>query len=100
MLIRLLLLSLAAWIALAADRDAAEWVVRKHGRVMVNGARMPLDSLDSLPAGDFRVTGVDLTGTVLDPTELRHLEGLEHVRELYLPGAAFTPGAGSKMEGN
>src|SRR5262249_19020551 len=29
-----------------------------------------------------------------------HLAGLESVRELYLPGSAFTPGAGSKMEGN
>src|SRR5262249_6444607 len=29
-----------------------------------------------------------------------HIEGLQHVRELYLPGPAFTPGAGSKLDGN
>src|SRR3954468_3612276 len=100
MLTRVLLLSIAVFTALAADRDSAEWVIRKHGRVMVNGARAPIDSIEGLPAGDLRITGVDLTGTVLDPKELSHLAGLEHVRELFLPGSAFTPGSGSKLEGN
>lgn len=91
------------WIALAAgsaafgasDRDAAEWVIRKSGRVMVNGDRRPLAQLAELPGGDLRITGVDLTGTVLDPKELEKLTGLAEVRELFLPGSAFTPGAGS-----
>ena len=52
------------------------------------------------PRARCSVTGVDLTGTVLEPKELEHLAGLEHVRELYLPGSAFTPGAGSKLDGN
>src|SRR4051812_41073680 len=87
-------------LAFAADRDAAEWIIRKHGRVMLNGDRQPIASLTELPKGAFQLTGVDLTGTVLDPKELTHLEGLEHVRELFLPGSAFTPGSGSRLEGN
>ncbi len=50
--------------------------------------------------GHIERHGVDLSGTVLAPKDLEHLAGLEHVRELYLPGSAFTPGAGSKLEGN
>lgn len=84
----------------ATDREAAEWIIRKHGRVMVNGGRQPLASLGELPKGDLQVTGVDLTGTVLAPNELNNLAGLQHVRELFLPGSAFTPGAGSRLEGN
>src|SRR6185503_15933900 len=94
-------LILAATAVFAAtDRDAAEWVIRKHGRVMVNGQRQPLASLSDLPAAAFQVTGIDLTGTVLAPAELTNIAGLEHVRELFLPGSAFTPGAGSRLEGN
>src|SRR5689334_9109534 len=78
----------------ATDREAGEWTIRKGGRVMINDARQPISSLAELPSGDVRVTGIDLTGTVLDPKELSHLEGLEHVREVFLPGSAFTPGAG------
>src|SRR5215475_11740257 len=94
------LLSAAIITHAATDRDAAEWVIRKGGRVMVDGARQPIAALSGLPPGAFRVTGVDLTGTVMEPKELDHLTGLEHIRELYLPGSAFTPGAGSKLEGN
>ena len=92
---------LAAFVSLAAtDREAGEWVIRKSGRVMVNGGRQPIARLAELPAGELQITGVDLTGTVLEPKELEHLTGLAHVRELYLPGSAFTPGAGNKLEGN
>ena len=94
----LLLVTFTAFAA--TDREAGEWVIRKGGRVMVNGARQPIALLAGLPPGAIEITGVDLTGTVLEPKELEHLAGLEHVRELYLPGSAFTPGAGSKMEGN
>src|SRR5262249_20006502 len=93
-------LSVASLASAAGDPAAADWVVRKGGRVMLNGAREPVSRLADLPRSDFQVTGVDLTGTVLDPKELEHIAGLEHVRELYLPGSAFTPGAGSKLEAN
>src|SRR3954463_15797382 len=94
------LLSLSVLALAATDRDAADWVIRKGGRVMVNGGGEPLSHLADLPGSGFQVTGIDLTGTVLDPKELDHIAGLEHVRELYLPGSAFTPGSGSKLEGN
>ena len=37
---------------------------------------------------------------MLEPKDLQNLEGMQSIRELYLPGSAFTPGAGSKLEGN
>ncbi len=57
---------LMVWIATfaafaATDREAAEWVIRKGGHVMVNGSRQPIALLAELPAGTIRVTGVDLT---------------------------------------
>src|SRR5215471_3038641 len=101
-MLKLLILGLVGTTlaCVAADPAAAEWVIRKGGRVMLNGAREPVSRLADLPRSDFQVTGVDLTGTVIDPKELEHIAGLEHVRELYLPGSAFTPGAGSKLDGN
>src|SRR5512133_3260216 len=95
-----LLLVIASGALAATDRDAAEWVIRKHGRVMLDGSRQPVASIGDLPAGTFQVTGIDLTGTVLAPNELQNIAGLEHVRELFLPGSAFTPGAGTRLEGN
>ena len=96
-----LLVWIATFAAFAAtDREAAEWVIRKGGRVMVNGSRQSIALLAELPAGSIRLTGVDLTGTVLEPKDLQNLNGMQYVRELYLPGSAFTPGAGSKLEGN
>ena len=95
----LLIFTVTALFA-ATDRQAAEWIIRKHGRVMLDGSRQPIASLSDLPAGAFQVTGIDLTGTVLAPAELSSIAGLEHVRELFLPGSAFTPGAGNRMEGN
>src|ERR1041384_3841958 len=97
----LVIVLFATFVSFAAsDREAAEWVIRKSGRVMVNGARQPIARLAELPAGEIQITGVDLSGTVLDPKELEHLSGLVNIRELYLPGSAFTPGAGNRMEGN
>src|SRR5205823_11940932 len=87
-----------AFTALAGtDREAGEWVIRKGGRVMVDRRRQPIAVVTELPPGPFQITGVDLTGTVLEPKELDRIAGLEHVRELYLAGSAFTPGAGSKL---
>ncbi len=51
----------------ATEREGAEWVIRKGGRVMVDGGRQPIGLLAELPAGALQVTGVDLSGTVLAP---------------------------------
>src|SRR5262249_18641290 len=95
----LVLVSIFTLAAVAAtDREAGEWVIRKGGRVMVDGNRRPIARLSDLPKDSFQITGIDLTGTVLEPKELDHVAGLEHVRELFLPGSAFTPGAGNRLE--
>jgi hypothetical protein len=67
---------------------------------MVNGGRETVSRLPDLPQTEFRVMGVDLTGTILDPKELAYIAGLEHVRKRYAPGSAFTPGSGSRLDGN
>jgi hypothetical protein len=66
----------------------------KGGRVMVNGNRRPIGKLADLPAGEIRITGVDLTGTLLDPKELSNIAGLTEVRELFLPGVSIYAGVG------
>jgi hypothetical protein len=95
----LLFLMTAAIAFAATQREAAEWVIRKGGRVMVNGAREPVSRLGELPSGSLEVTGIDLTGTVLDPKELDHIAGMEHVRSCTFQLNIHT-GAGSKLEGN
>ena len=84
----------------AAERDTAEWVLRQGGRVMLDGERRSRSQLAELPSGDVWLTGVDLVGTTITPKELERLGGLAELRELYLPGASWTPGAGSKIDEN
>src|SRR5437588_10860453 len=61
----------------AAERDTAEWAIRQGGRVMVNGNRTAVRNLWDLPAGELRITGIDLTGTLIDPKDLERIAGLE-----------------------
>src|SRR5262245_19241670 len=90
-------LFLASTLALAAsDRDLAEWVIRWEGGVILEGSRQPLTDLAQLPAGDFRIVGIDLTGAVMHPGELMKLSGLLTLRELYLPGPIWNPGGGNE----
>ena len=77
----------------------AEWVIRWEGRVMLEGNRLPINDLSQLPAGDFRIVGVDLTGAVMVPGELQKLGTLTALRELYLPGPIWNPGGGNE-DGN
>ncbi len=82
------------------ERQVAEWVVRAGGRVMVNGQRQPIGDLTKLPAAPFRVTGVDLVGTNIDPADLARLSGLDSLTELSLPGPIFTPFSDSPLDAN
>ena len=59
-------------------------------------SRNPCTDVSQLPAGDIHLTGIDLTGAVMRPVELRKLEGLTHLRELYLPGPIWNPGGGKE----
>src|SRR3954451_8033596 len=90
-------LCLAAVLARAASqREIAEWVLRWDGQVTLEGSRKPLKDVSQLPAGDIRLAGIDLTGAVMRPIELRKLEGLSNLRELYLPGPVWNPGGGKE----
>src|SRR4051812_1681253 len=96
-LVAAILLCTAVW---GSERQTAEWVVRQGGRVMINGERRSRGEVSELPAGDLQLTGVDLLGTTISPKELQRLTGLTGLRELYLPGAIWTPGSGSKLDEN
>ena len=84
----------------ATERQTAEWVLRQGGRVLVNGQRQPIDDLSKLPATSFRLTGVDLAGTIIDPQDLSRLAGLGSLTELALPGPIFTPFSDSPLDAN
>ncbi|MGH9853384.1 MAG: hypothetical protein ACREBD_26385, partial [Blastocatellia bacterium] len=87
-------------MALASEREIAEWVIRQGGRVILEGDRQPIADVAQFPAGEIRITGVDLTGTLIDPKDLEKLSGLTHLKELYLPGPIWNPGAGSRLDAN
>src|SRR5580692_8384495 len=80
----------------ATEREIAEWVLRWEGSLMLEGASQPIHDVSQLPPGVFHITSVDLTAAVMHPVELRKLEGLTHLRELYLPGRIWNPGAGKE----
>src|SRR5260370_4439294 len=82
-------------IAEPPDRQVAEWTIRHGGSVTVEGRLDPIGKLQDLPAGDPRVRGINLVGTLLDPTELKRFSVLTSLRELELPGPPCYPGAGS-----
>lgn len=86
-----------------SGREIAEWVIRQGGRVMLESAReegKPIGDIARLPAGEIRITGVDLVGTLIEPKELEKISGLTGLKELYLPGPSWNPGAGSRLDAN
>jgi Leucine-rich repeat (LRR) protein len=93
-------LLLAATVLAATERDAAEWVIRSGGGVMLAGSRKTLRDVVDLPRTDIHVTGVDLTGTTIEPKELKMLSGLTGLVDLYLPGPSFSPFSGTKLDAN
>src|SRR5262245_50221180 len=85
---------------LATERETGEWVIRQRGRLMIDGNRTALRNLSDLPPGDFRITGVDLTGTLVDPNDMERIGALINLRELYLPGPSWNPASGSRLDAN
>jgi hypothetical protein len=49
-----------------------------------------------LPKTEFRLTGIDLYGTIIEPKDLVHLEGTFLYQELYLPGSQLESRAGQQ----
>lgn len=95
-----LFLILAALSAFADERRVAEWVIRQGGRVIVQPGGTPLSGLSQLPSTGIYLEGVDLYGTIIEPKDLEQLSGLTKLKELYLPGPSWNPGAGSKLDAN
>jgi Leucine-rich repeat (LRR) protein len=93
-----MLLPLAALAA--GEREIATWAIRAGGRVLINEARTPVRDLSALPAGEFQITGLDLYGTIIEPKELEKISQLTTLKELYLPGPSWNPGAGSRLDAN
>ncbi|HEU5022364.1 MAG TPA: hypothetical protein VFT60_10745, partial [Bryobacteraceae bacterium] len=91
-----LLLLAAAALPAATEREVAEWVLRWEGTVTLEGAAAPISNVDQIPAGDFHVSAIELTGGVMHPIELTKLAGLTHLRDLYLPGPVWNPGGGNE----
>src|SRR5450631_1322361 len=80
----------------ATEREVAEWALRWEGSLFLEGSNEPLRHLSQLPPGDFHIASIDLTAAVMRPVELRKLESLTHLRQLYLPGKIWNPGAGNE----
>ena len=94
---------LAAATGLSAgpsEREVADWAIRVGGRVTLEGQAIAITDPTQLPAGEVRITGLDLTNTLIDPTDLRRLTGLTSLRELYLPGPSWNPASGSRLDAN
>ena len=71
-----LLAALAVMPALAAtptEREVADWAVRVGGRITLEGRAAAITDPIDLPSGDVRILSLDLTNTVIDPTDLRRL---------------------------
>jgi len=83
-----------------SERQIAEWVIRQGGQVQVNGQRHVIADLSHLPAAPFRITGIDLIGTTIDPQDLSKLAALSNLVELSLPGPIFTPFSDSPLDAN
>src|SRR3954451_7125227 len=97
-MLRIILAFCLAVVCASAEtqRDIADWVIRWEGRVMLQGSRQPITELSQIPPGDIKITGIDLTGAVMLPSELEKLAGLTTLRELYLPGPIWNPGGGNE----
>src|SRR5207302_3820481 len=83
-----------------SERQVAEWVIRQGGRVSVEGRIDPIGKLADLPSGDVRIRGINLVGTLAEPSALKRFAGLTGLRELELPGPQWNPGAGSRLDAN
>jgi len=83
-----------------SQREVADWAIRMGGRVTIEGHAGEIVDPTQLTAGDVRITGLDLTNTLIDPTDLRRFTGLTSLRELYLPGPSWNPASGSRLDAN
>lgn len=69
-----------------SDRAVAEWALRLGGFVVIDGQTQRIWDVAALPRDEFRLRTVNLVGVVLNLDELQNLNGLTHLKELYLSG--------------
>src|SRR5882724_2326302 len=104
MFFRTIIAAMAIAMALGAvepsQRDVAEWIIRQGGSLTVDGRADPIARIEDLPAGQLLIRGINLVGTLVEPTDLRRFSGLTGLRELELPGPQWNPNAGSKLDAN
>src|SRR5262249_19102749 len=70
------------------------------GSVTIEGRFEPIARIEGLPAGSFRIRGVNLVGTLVEPADLKRLSGLRGVGGLELPGPRWKPNSGSRLDAN
>src|SRR4051794_10781705 len=73
------------------DREVALWILRKGGRVRVEGGTAYTADPFALPEGPFRIAGADMHGTVVDPKEMEPLGRLPELQEVLLPARVWSP---------
>jgi hypothetical protein len=94
------IVSLASVVSAATQREVAEWAIRQGGRVTLNGGMKVIDDVLQLPSGPVEILTLDLTGTIIDPGDLKIVSGATSLRALFLPGASWTPGSDSPLDAN
>src|SRR6185312_4829645 len=92
--------AVCAQAAAPSEREVAEWAIRAGGRVTLAGHAGAYNDPLRLPQDEIHIIGLDLTNTVIDPTDLRRLTGLTSLRDLFLPGPSWNPASGSRLDAN
>ena len=92
-----MLIALGAASAETPHHAAAEWVLRLAGTVTLKRRAQPVADLADLPAETFRVAGINLVGTLVEPRDLKKLRDLVYLRALFLPGPMWNSFSGSKL---
>ena len=75
------------------NREAAEWVLSKGGKVTIRvGDSEPqvIDPFGSLPPSEFRLEGIDLSYLAVTDNDLQHLDALKDLQYLYLDGTGVS----------
>ena len=85
-------------VSRSIESTVAEWVVRSGGAVGINGAF--IRDLAEIPAGNWSITALDFTGTLIEPEQLERIAALDKLEELLLPAYMWNEGAGSKRDSN
>src|SRR5438105_12948669 len=73
----------------ASDRQVAEWTLFMGGAVGLEGRPGLIRNIADLPPGNLRLEVLDWVGMNVDPPDLERVGGLQHLKELHLPGAIW-----------